>query len=73
MAALPYEHPLLALIIIFFFCLFLATFVSHTVASLILMPVISTIGITLEMPEEAVIGSALAGTVLVVHTLYLIY
>lgn len=47
--------------IILLFCLAAATFVSHTVASLILMPVIATLGIDLGMPEVAVVGSAFAG------------
>lgn len=51
----------MALVIILLFCLAAATFVSHTVASLILMPVIATLGIDLGMPEVAVIGSAFAG------------
>lgn len=46
---------------IILFTLTTATFVSHTVAALILMPVISTLGITLGTPEVAVIGSAFAG------------
>ena len=36
------------------------TSVSHTVASIVLMPVIVSVGITLEMPEVTVIGAALA-------------
>lgn len=51
----------MALVIILLFCLTAATFVSHTVASLILMPVIATLGISLGMPEIAVMGSAFAG------------
>jgi phosphate transporter len=51
----------MALVIILLFCLTAATFVSHTVASLILMPVISTLGISIGMPEIAVMGSAFAG------------
>lgn len=52
----------MALVIILLFCLTAATFVSHTVASLILMPVIATLGISLGMPEIAVMGSAFAGS-----------
>lgn len=52
----------MALVIILLFCLTAATFVSHTVASLILMPVIATLGISIGMPEIAVMGSAFAGT-----------
>lgn len=60
-SALPLGAPWMALVIILLFCLTAATFVSHTVASLILMPVIATIGISLGMPEIAVMGSAFAG------------
>lgn len=62
LAALPLGQPWMALVIILLFCLTAATFVSHTVASLILMPVIATLGISLGMPEIAVMGSAFAGT-----------
>lgn len=61
LAALPLGQPWMALVIILLFCLTAATFVSHTVASLILMPVIATLGISLGMPEIAVMGSAFAG------------
>ena len=58
--ALPLDNPWVALVIILLFCLTAATFVSHTVASLILMPLISTLGVAMGMPEIAVIGSAFA-------------
>ena len=38
----------------------IGTFVSHSVAAIILMPVIVKLGMHLEMPEVVVIGSALA-------------
>jgi len=60
--ALPLGEPWMALVIILLFCLAAATFVSHTVASLILMPVIATLGISIGMPEVTVMGSAFAGT-----------
>ena len=59
--ALPLDHAWFALLIILLFCLTAATFVSHTVASLILMPVIANLGVNLGMPQVAVIGSAFAG------------
>lgn len=59
-AALPLSQPWVALLVILLFCLTAATFVSHTVASLVLMPVISSLGISIGMPEIAVIGSAFA-------------
>lgn len=58
--ALPLQNPFLALICVLFFCCLVATFVSHTVASLILMPIITSIGVSLEIPEEMVLGSAFA-------------
>lgn len=63
MTGLPLDAPWIALIMIILFTLTTATFVSHTVAALILMPVISTLGITLGTPEVAVIGSAFAGII----------
>ena len=57
---LPLSSPWLALLIILLFTATVSTFVSHTVASLILMPLLSTLGITLEIPEVVVIGSAFA-------------
>jgi di/tricarboxylate transporter len=58
--ALPLASPWMALVVILLFCLAAATFVSHTVASLILMPVIASLGVSLGIPEIAVIGSAFA-------------
>lgn len=57
---LPYDDPWLTMLCILMFCLFVATFVSHTVASLILMPVISRIGMDLGIPKTVVVGSAFA-------------
>jgi di/tricarboxylate transporter len=57
------SKPWVALLIILFFTSIVATFVSHTVASIILMPVIASIGKTLDMPAEVVIGTAFAGMV----------
>lgn len=57
---LPLSKPWLAFAMILCFCNTTATFVSHTVASLILMPIIASIGMTLDMPQEVVIGSAFA-------------
>lgn len=58
---LPLSQPWLAFALILCFTGTIATFVSHTVASLILMPVIASIGSTLDMPVEVVLGSAFAG------------
>ena len=54
------NNPWVALIMILLFCLSIATFISHTVAALILMPLISQIGIELEIPKTVVMGSAFA-------------
>jgi di/tricarboxylate transporter len=59
---LPYDDPWLTMLCILMFCLFIATFVSHTVASLILMPIISRIGMDLGIPKTVVVGSAFAST-----------
>lgn len=57
---LPYGNPWLAMLLILLFCLFVGTFVSHTVAALILMPVISQVGVQLGIPKTVVIGAAFA-------------
>lgn len=58
--ALPLAQPWLAFFCVLAFCCTVATFVSHTVASLILMPIIASIGRTLDMPEAVVLGAAFA-------------
>ena len=57
---LPLDKPWYALLYILFFCGVIATFVSHTVASIILLPVISSIGVQAGLPEVVTIGSAFA-------------
>ena len=57
---IPLEHKWFSMCCIFFFSASVATFVSHTVASIILMPVIGQIGVQLEAPAEVVIGTALS-------------
>eukprot|EP01041_Mallomonas_annulata_P008599 gene8599-17737_t len=54
------SQPWVALLIILFFMCGVSTFVSHTVASIILMPIIANIGVSLHMPEIVTIGSAFA-------------
>ena len=39
----------------------ISTFVSHTVASMILMPLVTQIGMNLHIPKMMVIGTALSG------------
>jgi phosphate transporter len=57
---LPLRNPWLALVFILSFVLTISIFVSHTVASIILMPIIARIGVSLQIPEVVVIGSAFA-------------
>jgi phosphate transporter len=57
---LPLHNEWLALVGVLVFACAVGTFVSHTVASIVLMPVIVSVGVTLEMPEVTVIGAALA-------------
>jgi phosphate transporter len=57
--ALPLGR-ILPLLYIIFFCGIVATFVSHTVAAVILMPIITHIGIIMHIPEAMTIGSAFA-------------
>jgi phosphate transporter len=59
-SSLPMGNPWFALFYILMFCGTVATFVSHTVASIILMPVIVRIGVSIRIPEVVVIGSAFA-------------
>lgn len=58
--SLPLDKPWVALVYILLFCGTIATFVSHTVASIILMPIIARIGVSIKIPEVVVIGSAFA-------------
>jgi phosphate transporter len=58
--ALPLRQHWLALFCILLFCGCIATFISHTVAAIILMPIIARIGISLAIPEVVVVGSAFA-------------
>ena len=58
---LPLGHPWLSLLCIILFALTVATFVSHTVASIVLMPIIARLGVSLHIPEVVVIGAAYAG------------
>jgi phosphate transporter len=57
---LPLNSPWLALVFILFFVMTISVFVSHTVSAIILMPVITRIGVSLQIPEVVVIGSAWA-------------
>lgn len=57
---LPLSHPWVSLLCILCFTGTVATFVSHTVAAIILTPVIAHIGVVLGIPEVTVLGSAFA-------------
>ena len=59
--ALPLDEPWVALIYILLFTGIIATFVSHTVAALIILPIVTKVGITMNMPEHIVISAAFAG------------
>lgn len=56
----PMHNEWLALVSVLVFACGVGTFVSHTVASIVLMPVIVSVGVDLDMPEVIVIGAALA-------------
>eukprot|EP01034_Spumella_vulgaris_P023241 gene23241-29445_t len=58
--ALPLDNPFIAFVLILCFCMTVATFISHTVASLILLPIILAVGQTLGMAEIVVMCSAFA-------------
>ena len=58
---MPLTHPWLALLLILCFTMGVATFVSHTVASIILMPIVANISVVMNMPEVVTIGAAFAG------------
>lgn len=57
------QSPWLALVCILMFAATVATFVSHTVAALILLPIITKIGVNLGIAEVTVIGAALASKI----------
>ncbi len=57
---IPHQNEWLALCAILCFVCIVGTFISHSVAAIILMPIIVRMGIHLKMPEVVVIGSALA-------------
>lgn len=60
---IPTDDPWFALVCFFFFALIVATFVSHTVASMILMPLVTQIGVNLGAPKMMVFGTALSGMI----------
>lgn len=59
-SALPLSSPWVAAVCVVVFCGAVATFVSHTVASLILMPIVTSVGQTIGRTQIVVIGSAFA-------------
>ena len=52
------SSPWTAMLCILAFTMLVSTFVSHTVASIILMPIITQIGVIVGIPQVIVIGSA---------------
>lgn len=60
MELIPLENAWAALVGILVIVCIVGTFISHTVAAIVLMPVIANIGVKLDMPEGVVIGSAFA-------------
>ncbi len=60
MHVLPVDHPWFAMLQILFLVLITATFISHTVAAIILLPIICNMGLTLGWPEIVVMGAAMA-------------
>jgi phosphate transporter len=58
---LPLQYPWAAMLCIMLFTCVVSTFVSHTVAAIILMPLIVSIGVELGGAKLLVIGAAFAG------------
>ena len=56
----PKDNNWLALLLMLFFVCVVGTFVSHTVAAIVLMPIITSVGLELKCAESMVIGSAFA-------------
>lgn len=65
-AAIARDSSYTALLCVLAFAMAIATFVSHTVAAIIVFPVITKVGVDMGCPEVMVIGSALAGKSLTV-------
>ena len=60
LTVLPVAYPWLALLCILFLVVVVATFISHTVAAIILLPIVSKMAVTIGLPEHVVMGSAMA-------------
>ncbi len=60
MQGLPLKFPWLALFFINVFALIVSTFISHTVAAIILLPIIVKLGIELNNPIGVVVSAAFA-------------
>jgi len=73
--ALPTASPWCSLLTLLFFATIVSTFVSHTVAAIILLPIVTTVGVSLGMPEVVVISCAFAGkcVIIVVYMVYCVY
>lgn len=69
-AALPLDQPFIAFALVLCFCMTVATFISHTVASLILLPIILAVGQTLGMAEVVIMCSAFTSESLALFAVY---
>merc|ERR1711974_52690 len=58
MRVIPTHSPWMALVVVFLFAMVVASFVSHTVASMILMPLIARVGVDFGLPKVMVVGTA---------------
>jgi phosphate transporter len=54
--ALPLNAQWMSMVLVFVFCGTVSVFVSHTVAAIILMPIVYQVGTVLQIPEVVVIG-----------------
>jgi di/tricarboxylate transporter len=55
------DSPRVAVLIVLMFVCLVSTFVSHTVAALILIPLVLKLGVSMHIPAVMVICSAFAG------------
>ena len=58
---LPMDSPRIAVLMVISFVCLVSTFVSHTVAALILIPMVLKLGVIMNLPAVLVICSAFAG------------
>lgn len=63
---LPLNSPRIAVLVVTLFVCLVSTFVSHTVAALILIPLVLKLGVSMGIPAEMVICCAFAGKYILV-------